>query len=112
MKFIVFTALLALAAARPDEPAPQYAAPSISSEEASSEEVYVVRDDRIYPSAAGEYSLDLETSDGTVISESGYGSGPNGAWSLREPSSSATPTETSSNSDTSLTPPEDTSQSP
>merc|ERR1719376_1692258 len=68
----MFTAFLALAAAIPDdEPALRY--------DASSEEVYVVRDDRIYPSAAGEYSLDLETSDGTVISESGYGSGPNGA---------------------------------
>ena len=67
----MFTALLALAAARPDKPAPRY--------DASSEEVHVVRDDRVYPSAAGEYSLDLETSDGTAISESGYGSGPDGA---------------------------------
>jgi hypothetical protein len=41
--------------------------------------VAVVRDERVYPSAAGEYNLDLETSDGTAISESGYGSGPDGA---------------------------------
>jgi len=41
--------------------------------------VEIVRDDRVYPSAAGEYSLDFETSDGTSISESGYGSGPDGA---------------------------------
>eukprot|EP01084_Bolivina_argentea_P295640 509036_1 len=66
MKFIIFTALFALAAARPD-----YAK--------SSEEVTIVRDDRVYPSAAGEYSLDFETSDGTHITEGGYGSGPEGA---------------------------------
>ncbi|KAA0195095.1 Cuticle Protein CPR RR-1 [Hyalella azteca] len=64
MKFVIFVALLALAAAKPDKP---------------SDEVTVVRDDRVYPSASGEYSLDFETSDGTHISESGDGTGPDGA---------------------------------
>jgi hypothetical protein len=43
------------------------------------DEVTIVRDDRVYPSASGEYSLDFETSDGTRISESGDGTGPDGA---------------------------------
>ncbi|KAF2365298.1 Insect cuticle protein [Trinorchestia longiramus] len=62
MRAIIFATLLALAAARPDE----------------SDEVQIVRDERVYPSASGEYSLDFETSDGTIISESGDGSGPDG----------------------------------
>ena len=36
--------------------------------------VAVVQDDREYTSPADEYSLDLEISDGTTISETGYGS--------------------------------------
>ncbi|KAF2365299.1 Insect cuticle protein [Trinorchestia longiramus] len=63
MKVIIFATLLALAAARPDD----------------SDEVEIVRDERVYPSASGEYSLAFETSDGTVISESGDGTGPDGA---------------------------------
>eukprot|EP01084_Bolivina_argentea_P295641 509037_1 len=72
MHAIIFATLLALAAARPDS---RYAAPRAD----SSEEVPILRDDRFYPSAAGEYSLDTETGNGIVISESGYGSGPEGA---------------------------------
>ena len=60
---------MAVAAARPDK---GYARDDSNS-------VELVRDDRVYPSAAGEYSLDFETDDGTQISESGYGSGPDGA---------------------------------
>ncbi|KAA0195092.1 Cuticle Protein CPR RR-1 [Hyalella azteca] len=71
---IIFAALFALAAARPDS---RYAAPAASRDD--SDEVAILRDDRVYPSAAGEYSLDFETADGTKISESGYGSGPDGA---------------------------------
>ncbi|XP_018015040.2 cuticle protein AM1159, partial [Hyalella azteca] len=80
----IFAALLAVAAARPDAPRRSYAAPPANTYSAprsddSSEEVAILRDDRVYPSAAGEYSLDFETADGTKISESGYGSGPDGA---------------------------------
>merc|ERR1712105_567355 len=45
----------------------------------SREVVAIIRDDRVNPSAAGEYSFDVETADGIVRSESGYGSGPDGA---------------------------------
>jgi hypothetical protein len=65
---------LAVAAARPDS---RYAAPAQSRD--NSDEVPILRDDRVYPSAAGQYSTDTETGDGIVISESGYGSGPDGA---------------------------------
>ena len=61
---------MALAAARPDS---GYSRPD------SRENVPILRDDRVYPSAAGEYSTDTETGDGIYISESGYGSGPDGA---------------------------------
>ncbi|KAF2365303.1 Insect cuticle protein [Trinorchestia longiramus] len=66
---IIFACLLAVAVARPDS--------GYSSR--SSAEVPILRDDRVYPSAAGEYSTDTETGDGISISESGYGSGPDGA---------------------------------
>ncbi|KAF2365301.1 Insect cuticle protein [Trinorchestia longiramus] len=69
MNTIIFACLLAVAAARPDS--------GYSSR--SSDEVPILRDDRVYPSAAGEYSTDTETGDGISISESGYGSGPDGA---------------------------------
>ncbi|KAF2365297.1 Insect cuticle protein [Trinorchestia longiramus] len=69
MRAVIFATLLALAAARPDEQ--PYGD--------DSDEVQIVRDERVYPSASGEYSLDFETSDGTVISESGDGTGPDGA---------------------------------
>jgi len=45
----------------------------------SNENVAILRDDRVNPSAAGEYRFDTETANGIVISESGYGSGPDGA---------------------------------
>ena len=65
-----------MAAARPDS---RYAAPPPQSYQSSSEEYAIIRDDRVYPSAAGEYSLDFETENGIYVSESGYGSGPDGA---------------------------------
>ena len=52
---IVFVALVALASARPDS---LY----------SSEQVAIIRDDRVNPSAAGEYSFNVETADGMKIS--------------------------------------------
>merc|ERR1719187_2658905 len=70
MKSIIFAALLAVAAARPDKPV--YGSRSV-------EVVEILRDDRVNPSAAGEYSFDLEQEDGIFRSESGYGSGPDGA---------------------------------
>merc|ERR1711970_668386 len=68
MKTIVFAALLATAAAD-----------TLSYGSHSRENVAIIRDDRVNPSAAGEYSLDLEQEDGIFRSESGYGSGPDGA---------------------------------
>merc|ERR1719154_617744 len=50
-----------------------------SHEHHSHEHVAIIRDDRVNPSAAGEYSFDVETADGIVRSESGYESGPDGA---------------------------------
>ena len=71
---------MALAAARPDSryraPAP---APQTYRSGGSSEEIAILRDDRVYPSAAGQYNTDFETANGIVVSESGYGSGPDGA---------------------------------
>ena len=66
---MIFVTLLAFVAARPDQP--RYSD--------SREVVAIIRDDRVNPSAAGEYSFDVETADGIVRSESGYGSGPDGA---------------------------------
>ena len=71
---IVFACLLAVAAAAPDS---RYAAPPSYSRD--SDEVPILQDDRVYPSAAGEYSTDTETGDGIKTSASGYGSGPDGA---------------------------------
>ncbi|KAA0195096.1 Cuticle Protein CPR RR-1 [Hyalella azteca] len=84
IKAVAFAALVAVAAARPDAPRRTYAAPPTNTYSAprhadSREHVPILRDDRVYPSAAGQYSLDFETGDGTKISESGYGSGPDGA---------------------------------
>jgi len=70
MKSIIFAALVAVAAARPD---------TLSYDSGSGEVVAILRDDRVYPSADGEYSFDTETANGIKISESGYGSGPDGA---------------------------------
>ena len=63
-QFVLF-AIFALAAARPAYD--------------DDDSVEITKDEREYPSAAGQYSLDFETSDGTSIRESGYGSGPDGA---------------------------------
>merc|ERR1712183_528796 len=63
MNKIIFFTLLAVAAARPD----------------GSPEVAIVRSDVISPSADGAYSFDVETSDGMVRSESGAGTGEDGA---------------------------------
>ena len=46
--------------------------------------VEILRDDREYPSAAGEYSLNLEANNGSAITESGYGSRPDGADESQE----------------------------
>ncbi|KAF2359286.1 Insect cuticle protein [Trinorchestia longiramus] len=68
---IVFTVLLVVVHARPDT--------AYSAGGDGEDQVPILRDDRVYPSAAGEYSTDTETGDGIRISESGYGSGPDGA---------------------------------
>ncbi|KAF2365308.1 Insect cuticle protein, partial [Trinorchestia longiramus] len=73
---VFFAALVAVAAARPDS---RYAAPEPQTYRGRSEEIAILRDDRVHPSAAGEYSLDFETANGIQVSESGYGSGPDGA---------------------------------
>merc|ERR1712058_192025 len=65
MKFIALFALVAFASARP--------------EGFSSEETYVKEYSFITPNAEGEYSLVLETSDGTRLENSGDDSGPDGA---------------------------------
>ena len=41
--------------------------------------IEILRSDVVNPSATGEYSFDTETADGIIRSESGYGSGNNGA---------------------------------
>merc|ERR1739838_727320 len=74
MKSMIFVTLLAFVAARPD-----ILSYEGDSHEHSHEEVAIIRDERVNPSAAGEYSFDFETANGIVRSESGYGSGPNGA---------------------------------
>ena len=65
-----------MAAATPDS---RYAAPPQPSYSRDSDEIPILQDDRVYPSAAGEYSTDTETGDGIKTSASGYGSGPDGA---------------------------------
>jgi hypothetical protein len=45
----------------------------------SDDVVPILRSDVVPPSAGGEYSFDVETGDGIVRSESGYGSADNGA---------------------------------
>ena len=78
MKTIFFAALLALAAARPDKPSRTYAAP-LSARDDSVESIAILRDDRINPSADGEFSAVFETENGISVSEAGTGSGPDGA---------------------------------
>ncbi|XP_018014729.2 cuticle protein AM1159-like isoform X2 [Hyalella azteca] len=72
---VFIAAILAVAAARPDS---RYSAPQ-PTHRGQSDEIAIVRDDRVYPSAAGQYSTDFETANGIHVSESGYGSGPDGA---------------------------------
>ena len=64
---------MAVAVARPDS---GYSRPSSRSD---ADEIAILRDDRVYPSAAGEFSSDTESEDGIEIRQSGYGSGPDGA---------------------------------
>merc|ERR1711970_315370 len=73
MKSIVFAAMLAIAAARPDR---LYEAPRAASSE---ELAHIVSDNRVNPGDGGEFSFDFETSNGIRISKSGHGSGPDGA---------------------------------
>merc|ERR1719315_177765 len=65
MKIIIAFALLAFAAARPQQSSDEFAA--------------VLREDVVHPDEAGRYSVDFETSNGIVRSESGVGSANNGA---------------------------------
>merc|ERR1711970_904136 len=68
MKSIIFACVVALAAARPER---LY--------ESSAEPIAILRDVRVNPTADGQYSTDFETANGIIVSESGYGSGPDGA---------------------------------
>lgn len=86
---VILSALAALAVAAPQynlvEPAPQpqpsYNLPAASSRAGSFEKVEVVpilRDDRVMEDD-GRYSLDVETGNGIVYSQSGSPEGPEGA---------------------------------
>merc|ERR1711887_225798 len=68
MKSIIFACVVALATARPER---LY--------ESSAEPIAILRDVRVNPTADGQYSTDFETANGIIVSESGYGSGPDGA---------------------------------
>ena len=70
---ILFACLLAVAVARPDS---GYSVPSSRSD---ADEIAILRDDRVYPSAVGEFSSDTETEDGIEITQSGYDSDTYGA---------------------------------
>ncbi|XP_071516400.1 cuticle protein AMP1A-like [Panulirus ornatus] len=69
MKSMIFFALIAVALA-----APHYDAP----DDDSSEEIPILRDDRVHEED-GRYSLDVETGNGIVLSQSGSPTGPDGA---------------------------------
>jgi len=72
---------LALAAARPD---------TLYEGRHSSEEVaHVVRDDRVNPSADGQFSYDFETSNGIRTSKSGSAGGSQGSISFTLPNGEA-----------------------
>ncbi|XP_018028050.1 larval cuticle protein 65Ag1 [Hyalella azteca] len=68
MKYAIFIALFAVASALPGRVV-----------RSSDDVVPILRSDVVAPSAGGEYSFDVETGDGIVRSESGYGSADNGA---------------------------------
>ena len=71
----MFTAfLVAMATARPES---DYSPAESRSEPADF--VPILRDERQYPSDAGEYNTNIETADGILLSESGQGSGPDNA---------------------------------
>ncbi|XP_042888223.1 cuticle protein CP14.6-like [Penaeus japonicus] len=72
MKFLIIAALAAVAAADTQgygAPPPRYA---------SSEEIAILRDDRVIEDD-GRYNFDMETANGIVVSESGSPDGPEGA---------------------------------
>ena len=72
----MFACLLAVAVARPDS---DYYGNSAASSRSSAPEIPILRDSRIYPSDVGEFRSEIETGDGTIITQSGSGSGPGGA---------------------------------
>ncbi|XP_042888232.1 cuticle protein AMP1A-like [Penaeus japonicus] len=72
MKLLIIAALAAVAAADTQgygAPPPRYA---------SSEEIAILRDDRVIEDD-GRYNFDMETANGIVVSESGSPDGPEGA---------------------------------
>ena len=69
---MIIVALVAMAAARPDK---LYEARDSS----SAEHAHIITDDRVNPSASGEFRYAIETSNGIRVSESGAGTGPDGA---------------------------------
>ena len=71
-----------MAATAPDS---RYAAPPQPSYSRGSDEVPILQDDRVYPSAAGEYSTDTETGDGIKTSASGYGGNAQGSVAFTFP---------------------------
>ncbi|XP_042218170.1 cuticle protein AMP1A-like isoform X3 [Homarus americanus] len=71
MKFVVLALLAAVATA-----APQYAAPPRYTD--SLEHAAIIRDDRVHEED-GRYSVDVETDNGIILSQSGSPSGPDGA---------------------------------
>ena len=74
----MFACLLAVAVARPDY------SNSAASSRSSAPEIPILRDSRIYPSDVGEFRSEIETGDGTVFTQSGYGSGSDGAVEKQE----------------------------
>ncbi|XP_042218175.1 cuticle protein AMP1A-like [Homarus americanus] len=71
MKCVVLALLAVVATA-----APQYGAPPRYS--SSSKEIPILRDERIHEED-GRYSVDVETGNGIILSQSGSPSGPEGA---------------------------------
>ncbi|XP_042218181.1 larval cuticle protein LCP-17-like [Homarus americanus] len=83
MKFMILAAVASLAVAAPQYtlPEPSYVAPAASSRAVSIDSVEVIpilRDDRVHEED-GRYSVDLETGNGIVMSQSGSPDGPEGA---------------------------------
>ncbi|XP_050700775.1 cuticle protein AMP1A-like [Eriocheir sinensis] len=88
MKTVIFAALAALAVAAPPqygppEPSPQssYSLPAASTRDSSFKIVEVVpilRDERVHEED-GRYTLDVETGNGIILSQSGSPDGPDGS---------------------------------